>query len=44
MTSCTFSETGIAASHPLLGPLEINRGGVTALERQQPDAEDHKEK
>ena len=36
MSSCVFSEKGITARHPLLGPLEIRSGGVTELERLQP--------
>ena len=37
MSSCVFSGKGIAARHPLLGLLEINSGGVTELERLQPE-------
>lgn len=37
MSSCVFSEKGITARHPLLGPLEIGSGGVTELERLQPE-------
>ncbi len=43
MASCTFSESGVTAVHPLLGPLEISRGGVTALERLQPDSDQEPE-
>ena len=40
MNSCVFSDQGITASHPLLGPLMIRRGGLTELERFQPKIED----
>ena len=40
INSCVFSEKGIAASHPLLGPLLIRSGGITELERLQPKTED----
>lgn len=33
VSSCTFSDDAISATHPLLGVLKINRAGVTALER-----------
>lgn len=33
VSSCTFSEDGITARHPLLGPLRIKRGGVVAMDR-----------
>ena len=33
VSSCTFSDDAISATHPLLGALKINRAGVTALER-----------
>lgn len=42
VAACTFSENSVTATHPLLGPLEIDRAGVTALERQVP-ANDGKE-
>ncbi len=40
VTSCTFSEISVSALHPLLGPLEIKRTGVTALERLRQDHEE----
>lgn len=41
VSSCAFSDDRVTAEHQLLGTLEVNRDGVTALERldQQP-AED----
>ncbi|MEO5916449.1 MAG: hypothetical protein ABIS50_19590 [Luteolibacter sp.] len=39
MASCEFSESGVTAAHPLLGTLQINRGGVTALERLRPNSD-----
>ena len=33
VSSCIFTGDAITARHPLLGALQINRGGVTALER-----------
>jgi hypothetical protein len=33
VSSCTFSADGVAARHPLLGPLKIKRSGVVAMER-----------
>lgn len=33
VSACAFSETGITATHPLLGALKISRAGVSALER-----------
>lgn len=33
VSSCEFSEAGITAVHPLLGPLKISRAGVMAIER-----------
>lgn len=42
--SCVISEERIAASHPLLGPLDIRRAGVVALERlPEPPAASEKE-
>jgi hypothetical protein len=32
VSSCTFSDSSITASHPLLGVLKINRGGVLAID------------
>lgn len=41
--ACTISENGVSASHPLLGPLEIRREGVVALERLNHEEETEEE-
>jgi hypothetical protein len=39
VSSCSFTETHITARHSLLGDLTINRAGVSALERMEPEPE-----
>ncbi len=36
VTSCSFTEDKASAVHPLLGPLEFRRDGITAMERSEP--------
>ena len=36
VASCVFSDGDIQAEHPLLGPLKINRAGVSSLEKVKP--------
>lgn len=38
VSSCRFTGAGVTATHPLLGPLELRRDGVVALERTKPAA------
>jgi hypothetical protein len=37
VSACSFSETEVTATHPLLGPLTIQRDKVTAFERVSPE-------
>jgi hypothetical protein len=37
--SCLFTEDRVSAVHSLLGPLELHRDGIEAMEREQPEAE-----
>jgi len=36
--TCVFNDQGIAADHPLLGPLTLRRDGIAAIERIQSEA------
>lgn len=38
--SCRFTEDRVIAVHPLLGPLELHRDGIEAMERGQPETEE----
>jgi hypothetical protein len=45
VSSCSFTEAGVTATHPLLGVLQLSRAGIAALERrdEKPDAEPEEE-
>lgn len=42
LTACSFTRSEVKGTHPLLGELEIDRSGVTVLERLQPALEGKK--
>ena len=44
VSSCSFSDTAVFAVHPLLGPLNIRRAGIAALERLESKPKDAPEK
>ncbi len=44
VSSCSFTENSVSASHSLLGPLVIRRSGISALERLEPKPKEAPEK
>ncbi len=37
VSACRFNGEKVTATHPLLGPLEILRGGILSIERTNPN-------